>query len=221
MIAVPSFRRSQAVASAVRSLRVFLATTLLDVREWLAGLRPSHSTIGPGHCSALPWDGCAQGGVPAVGPIVPELTGSVLGLFILAGLWTPAVGALVAVVQVWIALTGAGDESVAIILAALGGTLAMIGPGAWSIDARLFGRKHIAEVERNGRLSHSVLHKSRKIGHTMERRTFPRSGVVSALAKLHSDSRSLTHLPGRRMLRQEAPNKKFPKQHLASESHKG
>jgi putative oxidoreductase len=83
-------------------------------------------------------------GVSAVGPIVPELTGSVLGLFILAGLWTPAVGSLVVVVQMWITLTGAGDESVSIILAVLGGTLAMIGPGAWSIDARLFGRKHIA-----------------------------------------------------------------------------
>ncbi|MGA3129919.1 MAG: hypothetical protein ABSD59_03905 [Terracidiphilus sp.] len=75
---------------------------------------------------------------------MPDLIGSILGLFILAGLWTPAMGALVAVVQVWIALTGTGDASVAIILAALGGTLAMIGPGAWSIDARLFGRKYIA-----------------------------------------------------------------------------
>jgi putative oxidoreductase len=90
------------------------------------------------HGIALLW------GVPAVEPIVLELTGSVLGLFILAGLWTPAVGALVVVLQLWIALTGAGDESVAIILAALGGTLAMIGPGAWSVDARLFGRKYIA-----------------------------------------------------------------------------
>jgi putative oxidoreductase len=27
-------------------------------------------------------------------------------------------------------------------LATLGATLAMIGPGAWSIDAHLFGRKH-------------------------------------------------------------------------------
>jgi uncharacterized membrane protein YphA (DoxX/SURF4 family) len=71
------------------------------------------------------------------------LIGSALGLLILGGLWTPAAGTLVAVVQVWIALTGAGDESMAMILAALGGTLAMIGPGAWSIDARLFGRKHI------------------------------------------------------------------------------
>jgi uncharacterized membrane protein YphA (DoxX/SURF4 family) len=68
----------------------------------------------------------------------------VLGLFILAGLWTPAVGALIVVVKLWIALSGTGDESMAIVLAALGGTLAMIGPGAWSIDARLFGRKYIA-----------------------------------------------------------------------------
>ncbi len=83
-------------------------------------------------------------GVGAAGTIVPESMGTFLGLFILAGLWTPVVGALVAAVQVWIALTSTGDESVAVILAALGGTLAMIGPGAWSIDARLFGRKYIA-----------------------------------------------------------------------------
>lgn len=83
-------------------------------------------------------------GVPATGPVVPELIGSVLGLFILAGLWTPAAGLLVAAVQLWIALAGAGNESMTIILAALGATLAMIGPGAWSVDARLFGRKYIA-----------------------------------------------------------------------------
>ena len=83
-------------------------------------------------------------GLPTAEPIVLELAGCVLGLFIMAGLWTPAAGALVAVVQVWIALTGAGDESMAMILATLGATLAMIGPGAWSIDARLFGRKYIA-----------------------------------------------------------------------------
>jgi hypothetical protein len=28
-------------------------------------------------------------------------------------------------------------------LAALGAALAMVGPGAWSVDALLFGRKHI------------------------------------------------------------------------------
>jgi putative oxidoreductase len=95
--------------------------------------------------TALVYHGIALlSAAPSVGSVAPELVGSVLGSFILAGLWTPAVGALVAVVQLWIALTGVGDSSVAIILAVLGGTLAMIGPGAWSIDARLFGRKYIA-----------------------------------------------------------------------------
>jgi len=31
----------------------------------------------------------------------------------------------------------------AVVLAVLGVSLAMIGPGAWSVDARLFGRKQI------------------------------------------------------------------------------
>jgi len=35
------------------------------------------------------------------------------------------------------------DPWIGIVLAALGTTLAMIGPGAWSIDARLFGRKEV------------------------------------------------------------------------------
>ncbi len=36
-----------------------------------------------------------------------------------------------------------GEIWMSFMLAAFGGTLAMIGPGAWSIDARLFGRKRI------------------------------------------------------------------------------
>jgi putative oxidoreductase len=73
----------------------------------------------------------------------PQIAGTVLGLFIVAGLWTPAVGALIAVAELWIAFAGGGSTGMPIILAVLGGTLAMIGPGAWSIDARLFGRKRL------------------------------------------------------------------------------
>ena len=36
-----------------------------------------------------------------------------------------------------------GDPWPCIVLATFGATLAMIGPGAWSIDARLFGRKEV------------------------------------------------------------------------------
>lgn len=59
------------------------------------------------------------------------------------GLWTPVAGALVATVSVWIAWWSSGDQTSVILLAAYGAAVAMIGPGAWSIDARLFGRKHI------------------------------------------------------------------------------
>jgi len=61
----------------------------------------------------------------------------------LAGLWSPVVGALVAAMELWVILAGSGDIWISIMLAIMGGTLAMIGPGAWSIDSRLFGRKHI------------------------------------------------------------------------------
>jgi hypothetical protein len=50
---------------------------------------------------------------------------------------------LVTIVELWIVVSRVGDSLVSLMLAILGATLAMIGPGAWSIDARLFGRKHI------------------------------------------------------------------------------
>ena len=75
--------------------------------------------------------------------IAPQAIESVLAIFIIIGLWTPVAGALIATVEVWTALAYPGDAATALLLAALGATMAMIGPGAFSIDARLFGRKHI------------------------------------------------------------------------------
>lgn len=74
---------------------------------------------------------------------VPQVIGVGAGILLLVGLWTPVAGTLVATVELWIALDGGGERSIAIMLAALGASIAMIGPGAWSIDARLFGRKRI------------------------------------------------------------------------------
>jgi putative oxidoreductase len=54
---------------------------------------------------------------------------------------------VIAIVEVWVAYSSA-HAGIPIMLATLGATLAMIGPGAWSIDARLFGRKHIEISER-------------------------------------------------------------------------
>lgn len=73
----------------------------------------------------------------------PHIVGAVAGIFLLVGLWTPAVGATVSGVELWVLLSSGGDLWTSLVLATLGATLAMIGPGAWSIDARLFGRKQI------------------------------------------------------------------------------
>jgi putative oxidoreductase len=70
------------------------------------------------------------------------------GIPLLVGLWTPMAGTLVAIVEVWIAFSRPASPFIPIMLATLGATLAMIGPGAWSIDARLFGRKHIETLGR-------------------------------------------------------------------------
>jgi putative oxidoreductase len=74
---------------------------------------------------------------------VPELLGAASGALIIAGLWTPVTGIIVSVVQGWIVFSRPNGALMPIVLAVLGLSLAMIGPGAWSIDARLFGRKQI------------------------------------------------------------------------------
>ncbi|MGA7400354.1 MAG: hypothetical protein WBW38_10045, partial [Candidatus Sulfotelmatobacter sp.] len=65
--------------------------------------------------------------------------------FLLLGLWTPVAGITIATVEVWISLAWSGNWLIAIVLAGLGGTVAMIGPGMWSIDAQLYGRKHLED----------------------------------------------------------------------------
>ena len=73
----------------------------------------------------------------------PQVLGAVLALFIMIGLWTPVTGVLIAGVEVSTAVLYPKNPESEILLATLGTTLAVIGPGAFSIDARLFGRKHI------------------------------------------------------------------------------
>lgn len=59
------------------------------------------------------------------------------------GLWTPVAGAIVAIAELGLALSDPSELSTSLHFALLGAALAMLGPGGWSIDSRLFGRKHI------------------------------------------------------------------------------
>ena len=89
---------------------------------------------------------------PSLAAVILQSIGVAAGLFLLVGLWTPVAGGLAAIVKVLITflryVSHSGDPWIPIIQAVLGAALAMVGPGAWSIDARLFGRKHIDIPER-------------------------------------------------------------------------
>jgi putative oxidoreductase len=83
--------------------------------------------------------------------IARDLIEAAGGIFLLAGLWTPLMGALIAMDELWIAFTLNSQPDgrlIHIFLAVLTTGLAMLGPGAWSIDARLFGRKRFKMGDR-------------------------------------------------------------------------
>ena len=84
---------------------------------------------------------------PPLVSTVAQIIGAGAGIFLVVGLWTPVMGTLIAIAELWIAFAGADNPWIPILLATLGATLALIGPGAWSIDAKLFGRKHIATLQ--------------------------------------------------------------------------
>ena len=80
-------------------------------------------------------------------PAVPMTALSVLlaaaAILLVIGLYTPIVGTMVAVVESCRLLIMPADRLVYLLLASVGAALAMLGPGLWSLDARLFGWKRI------------------------------------------------------------------------------
>src|SRR5260370_42544106 len=75
--------------------------------------------------------------------IIWQSLATIGGVLLLIGFFTPMAGMLVVIVELWTALSRADNLRTCIVLAVVGAALAMLGPGIWSIDARLFGRKRI------------------------------------------------------------------------------
>jgi len=75
--------------------------------------------------------------------ITPHVIAAVAGLFVLFGLWTSVAGAVVAIIELFIAFSHRHDPWLSVLLASLGVALALLGPGNWSVDARRSGWKRI------------------------------------------------------------------------------
>ena len=88
-----------------------------------------------------------RGAVP-LGPTILYLLTGAIGLLFLAGLYTPIAGAVLTVLALWHTFLHPANPWTSILLGTLGAALALLGPGAWSVDARLFGRREIELPDR-------------------------------------------------------------------------
>ena len=86
----------------------------------------------------------------AIGPAVPGVLNIAAGALLLPGLWTPMAGSLLFFSNLWEIFARRAAASFPdivsgslFLLAAIGAALGLLGPGAWSVDARLFGWRRI------------------------------------------------------------------------------
>ena len=91
-------------------------------------------------------------------PISTTITSALLvgcGILLIPGLWTPIAGTFVALTEIWQIRTLPGDPWVPLLLGTMCGALAMLGPGLWSVDARLFGWRRVEAPPRKSSSSSS------------------------------------------------------------------
>jgi putative oxidoreductase len=82
-------------------------------------------------------------GAPQSATLALAAAAVVSGILVVVGLWTPVAASLGTLLELWLVFSRTGYQETPILLASITASLAMLGPGAWSIDGRLFGRKRI------------------------------------------------------------------------------
>lgn len=64
-------------------------------------------------------------------------------ILLVLGLWTPIAGVLSSAAEIPLLIKGADDPRLLICVMVLGVSISMLGPGAFSLDAVIFGRHRL------------------------------------------------------------------------------
>lgn len=80
---------------------------------------------------------------PAHSFSIPLVASTIVGLLFLFGILTPMAGVALAALEIFNLYQGADHAEAAVLSAAIALSIAMLGPGVWSIDAALFGRHRL------------------------------------------------------------------------------
>lgn len=87
-------------------------------------------------------------GAPPLGAALLHVVAIGIGVLLLIGLWTPIAGTIQAILAFLHAALHLTNPWTCILMGILGAALALLGPGVWSVDARLFGWKRIRISDR-------------------------------------------------------------------------
>lgn len=74
----------------------------------------------------------------------PTALAAIAGVFLFAGLCTPIAAVMAALLELGLATATHQPAIDHLLAAAISLSLAVLGPGAWSVDAHLFGRRRIS-----------------------------------------------------------------------------
>ena len=82
-------------------------------------------------------------GGASAGAAITRVLAAILGMLLIVGLWTPIAGVFVALLALRQAFAQPANPWSCILLGTIGIALVLLGPGGWSVDARLFGWRRI------------------------------------------------------------------------------